>query len=372
MITMRVAIVTESFLPSVNGVTNSVIQAHKSLVAEGYEVVIIAPTVGDTPSFYDGSTVVGLPSINFNNSLPVAFPHRLIQQTLDEFAPDIVHLASPAMMGAYAQSISNRRRIPTIAVYQTDYVGFSQHYRLGFAAHGINAAVRKIHGNSTLNLAPSTYAMDILTNLGIRNVARWGRGVDLELFNPERRVDNFFSTSKKVIGYVGRLAPEKGVDKLVPLSFNSDFQIVIVGDGPERSRLQELMPNAIFTGKLSGTELAQHIANFDCFVHPGEHETFCQSAQEALASGVPVIAPDRGAVKEFVIDGENGIVVNMTTSDSLINMSEARWNLLFSSQIKSRARNSVIDRGWDNINQELIGHYFDVLANNRYSIRIGA
>ena len=359
---MRIAIITESFLPSINGVTNSVIQARKSLLSHGYDVLIIAPDGGPTADTYEGSKLVRLPAVNLKNSLPVALPSPAIERVLRAYAPDIVHLASPAIMGAFAQRVCSRLGIPTIAVYQTDFVGFSRHYRMGFATHGINQLVKSIHGNATLNLAPSQYATNILLELGIKSVARWGRGVDLELFNPMRRSIESSRRGKKILGFVGRLAPEKEIHKLAQLASDPRFQIEIVGDGPERLRLQELMPQAHFAGRLTGAQLAESIANFDCFIHPGEHETFCQAAQEALSSGVPVIAPIKGAVREFVIDGFNGLTVDMSKSNSLKEISDDHWNLLFSSEFKINARNSVANRSWDSVNSELISHYRSIVS----------
>jgi len=348
-------------------VTNSVIQARQSLLSHGHDVLIIAPDGGQIPETYEVSKIVRLPAVNLKNALSVALPSPTIERVLRAYTPDIVHLASPAFMGAFAQRVCSRLGIPTIAAYQTDFVGFSRHYRIGFASHGINQLVKSIHGNATLNLAPSQYATNILKELGITSIARWGRGVDLDLFNPMRRSIDAARREKKILGFVGRLAPEKGIHKLAQLANDPRFQIEIVGDGPERLNLQELMPQAHFAGKLTGTRLAETIANFDCFIHPGEHETFCQAAQEALASGVPVIAPKKGAVREFVVDGFNGLTVDMSKPHSLEEISDDHWNSLFSSEFKINARNSVKNRSWDSVNSELISHYQSILAQRELS-----
>jgi phosphatidylinositol alpha 1,6-mannosyltransferase len=361
---MRIAIVTESFLPSINGVTNSVIQAQKSLQSFGHETLFIAPEALGTPREFEGSRVIGLPAINVKKSLSVAFPSAIIDRILRDFAPDIVHLASPAIMGAFAQRVAQRRGFPTVAVYQTDYVGFSDHYRLSFAKSAINQLMRNIHGNAQLNLAPSKFATDTLASLGITNVARWGRGVDLELFHPSKRKSDLYPSHKRVIGFVGRLAPEKGIHRLQQLDSRPDIQLVIIGEGPELASLKQQLPHAIFTGKKSGDELAQHYASLDCFVHTGEHETFCQAAQEALASGIPVIAPTKGAVKEFVLDGLNGITVDMSDPFGLSAITEETWQFLTHADTRISARNSVQDRSWANINRELETHYFRVVDSH--------
>ena len=359
------AIVTESFLPTINGVTNSVIQVNRSLVKQGHQVLILAPEVSSRPDFFEGSKVIGLPTINFQKVLPVAVPNFLIQRALLDFRPDVVHLASPAIMGAHAQRVANKLSIPTVAIYQTDYVGFASHYKFSFAQRAIEGIVRVIHQSASINLAPSTFAIEQLRKAGVGNVSRWGRGVDLEQFNPKHRRDDLFPRDKFVLGFVGRLAPEKGIERLAALDSRDDIQLVIIGDGPMRTELERKLPSAIFTGKKSGLELGQHFASLDAFIHPGEHETFCQAAQEALASAVPVIAPTRGGIKDFILDGVNGILVDFQDKSALANIPSSKWQFLSDPQTKDAARGSVKDRSWESVNQELIGHYQSVVAQSR-------
>jgi phosphatidylinositol alpha 1,6-mannosyltransferase len=354
---VRVAIVTESFLPSINGVTNSVIQVHRTLKKQGHEVIIIAPDVGTTPKYFEGSQVIGIMAINMTKVLPIALPNFLIEKVLRDFRPDVVHLASPAFMGAFAQRGALSLGIPTVAVYQTDYVGFSQHYRMRFASGVINQFIRNIHGNATINLAPSEFAARNLCGAGVSNIAIWGRGVDLELFHPLRRSRTLSNSGKIRIGYVGRLAPEKSIHRLKYFSEHPTSELVIIGDGPEKLRLQRLLPEALFTGKLSGVELAENIANLDLFVHSGDHETFCQAAQEALACGVPVIAPEKGAVRELILDGINGITIDMNSLSNPEVLTESHWEFLLSPEARISARRSVEDRSWDAINRQLFAHY---------------
>lgn len=336
---------------------------------QGHEVIIIAPSVETTPNFFEGSRVVGLSAINLNRVLPIALPNQVIERTLRNFSPDIVHLASPAIMGSFAQRSAHIIGIPTIAIYQTDYVGFSSHYRMKFATGVINQFIRNIHGTANLNLAPSQFAAENLRTAGVNNIAIWGRGVDLDLFNPKRRQEKLFANGKIALGYVGRLAPEKSIHRLRVLNGNKNIQLVIIGDGPERERLKRLLPQAIFTGKRSGTDLAEHVASLDVFIHPGDHETFCQAAQEALASGVPVIAPKKGAVREFILEGVNGLTIDMSRAESLSDITDIEWNHLLSREMRESARRSVEDRSWGQINAELIKHYQSVIAKSAPSAK---
>ena len=139
---------------------------------------------------------------------------------------------------------------------------------------------------------------------GVPRLYRWGRGVDAERFSPTRRsaaLHRLWSPDgRPVVGFVGRLAPEKHVERLASLAHDDSVRVVIVGDGPERARLTRLLPDAVFTGELRGVELARAYASLDVFTHAGEHETFCQAVQEALASGVPVIGPDAGGPRDLI------------------------------------------------------------------------
>ncbi|NCV16830.1 MAG: hypothetical protein EBV70_03850, partial [Actinobacteria bacterium] len=147
------------------------IQVNRFLVNQGHQVLILAPEVNSRPNFFEGSKVIGLPAINLQKVLPVAVPNFLIQRALLDFRPDVIHLASPAIMGAHAQRVANKLEIPTVAIYQTDFVGFAQHYKLSFAQRAIEKIVRAIHQSASINLAPSSFAISQLDRAGVSNVA---------------------------------------------------------------------------------------------------------------------------------------------------------------------------------------------------------
>jgi len=164
-----------------------------------------------------------------------------------------------------------------------------------------------------------------------------------------------------VVGYLGRLAPEKHVERLAALSDLAGVRLVVVGDGPERARLQHLLPRAVFTGQLVGDELAAAMASLDVFVHPGEHETFCQAVQEALASGVPVVAADQGGPRDLVVNGRTGYLVDVTCFAAGL---RAAVTALAQDDLRRHfslaARRSVLRRTWPAVCDELVGHYVAV------------
>lgn len=367
---MRVAIVTESFLPSVNGVTNSVLRVIDSLLGVGHEVIVVAPT-SEGPS-YRGVPVVKSPSVLLSG-FPVAIPTPFISAALDRFAPDVIHVAAPFWLGGEAIAYGHRRGIPTVAIYQTDVAGYMKRYGLEFATNILDALTASIHKLATLNLAPTQDGVDRLKGLGVASVDIWGRGVDLGLFSPTRRDtvsvrglrSQWAPDGERIVGYVGRLAPEKQVGRLIEVCGIPGTRIVIVGDGPDRRELEDRFTGypVTFTGRLSGDDLANAYAAMDVFVHPGTEETFGQTIQEAHASGLPVVAPAVGGQRHLIRHGIDGYLVDHT-----------RWGAFrdgvktlvddegLRCRMSDEAYQAVADKSWDRNNQELLEHYERILA----------
>ncbi|MFI9007128.1 glycosyltransferase family 4 protein [Actinosynnema sp. NPDC053489] len=360
---MRVAIVTESFLPQVNGVTNSVLRVLDHLRANGHRALVVAPGAGADEHL--GTPVVRVPAVDLPrfSSLPVGVPTRRVLTALADFRPDVVHLASPFVMGARGLSAARRLGVPTVAVYQTDVAGFAGHYGLGLTARAAWRWTRRLHAQADRTLAPSTWAVEALREHGVPRVHRWGRGVDVELFHPGRRDDALRASlapdGELLVGYVGRLSPEKRVDRLAVLADVPGVRLVVVGEGPEEARLRRDLPGAAFLGFRSGTDLAAAYASLDVFVHTGPHETFCQAVQEALASGVPVVAPDVGGPRDLVRPDTGYLFAD--------DAGLRRAVLELGDELRRRrygqaARRWVRGRTWSAVCDELLGHYAAVLG----------
>ena len=368
---MRVAIVAESFLPNVNGVTNSVLRVIEHLRRTGHEVLVIAP---DTPRgepaadrVHDGVRVHRVPSKMFPKvtSLPLGVPRPRMVGVLRGFEPDVVHLASPALLGWGGVHAARYLGIPTVAVFQTDVAGFAESYGIGMLSRASWAWTRRLHSKADRTLAPSTSAMENLAAHRIPRVHKWGRGVDITGFAPSARDEqlhrHWSPDGRPVVGFVGRLAPEKHVERLAGLAGRDDVQVVVVGDGVDRAKLQTLMPSAVFTGALYGAELATAYASMDVFVHPGEHETFCQAVQEAMASGLPVIAPDAGGPRDLVTPMHTGMLLPVNGFES--SLAQAVDHLLSERPRYSvAARRSVLGRTWPAVCDQLIEHYLEVMG----------
>lgn len=378
---MRVAIVAESFLPHVNGVSNSVVRILEHLRRTGHEALVIAPDTppGQPPAdrIYDGIRVHRAPSRMFPKitSLPLGVPLPRMLRALRGFGPDVVHLASPALLGYGGVRAARRLQVPTVAVFQTDVAGFAAAYGIGRLSRAAWAWTRHLHSLADRTLAPSTSAMEDLAAHGVPRIYRWARGVELTKFAPSARDEalrqRWSPDGKPIVGFVGRLAPEKHVERLAVLAHNDAVQLVIVGDGINCGKLRSAMPTAVFTGALYGDELVAAYASMDVFVHPGEHETFCQTVQEALASGLPVIAPDGGGPRDLVTPWRTGLLLS-------VDEFEARLPTAVAHLVDERprysvaARRSVVHRSWPAICEELLGHYEAVLspaARARLSLR---
>ncbi|MEV0822303.1 glycosyltransferase family 4 protein [Nonomuraea rubra] len=364
---MRVAIVAESFLPQVNGVTNSVCRILDHLAAAGHEALVLAPA--PAPPVYAGFPVHPIPglALPFYRSFSVGLPGRRVARALGAFEPDIVHLASPAVLGAAGAAAARRLGVPSVAVFQTDLAGFARQYGLRVAGGLIWSWLRRVHRDAARTLAPSRATLRELSARGIPRLALWGRGVDLDLFHPGRRCAllrrRLAPAGEVVVGYAGRLAAEKQVHRLAALDGLPGVRLAVVGAGPSERGLRRLLPSAEFLGLRTGAGLAQAVASFDVFVHTGVNETFCQAVQEALASGVPVVAPAAGGPLDLVRPGLNGL---LHPPDDPPGLRAAVALLAADASLRARmglaARESVAGRAWPAVCAELVAHYRDVLT----------
>ena len=374
---MRVLISAESFLPRTNGVTNSVLRTVRFLKENGHEVLVIAP--GEGPISVDGISIRRVPALAFQKFAQVdipGVPTSTLIRIIKDFAPDVVHLASPFLLGEQVRKAAQAFGVPVVANYQTDVSGFINFYRLTTAKVLVEKRLKKIHNGSTITLAPSSDSEDYLTRLGISRIVRWGRGVDLEQFNPKwrsRRVRKSWGADENtcVIGFVGRLAPEKQVHKLSLLGdigklTGKKVIQVIVGDGPSKTALQKTLPDAIFLGHQSGEELSRAIASMDVLITTGENETFCQVIQEAMAAGLPVIAPEIGGPKDLIDHGTTGLFYKPSDDFDirkkvlqLVNDNELR------AQMSKNAFAKVQSRTWSKVCSELFEIYEQTLQESK-------
>ncbi|MFM9708580.1 glycosyltransferase family 4 protein [Streptomyces galilaeus] len=367
---MRVVIVTESFPPDVNGVAHCALQTARHLVDRGHLPLVVAPATaaGPGPDAEAPCPVIRVPSLPLPGypQVRVALPSRRVAAALVEHRADMVHLASPFILGVRGMAAAARLGIPAVAVYQTDLAGYARTY-----VHAGEAAawrrIRSVHAAADLTLAPSSAALHDLDSHGVPRVKLWPRGVDTVRFRPDLRDDalrrELAPNGEVIVGYVGRLAPEKQVELLAGVCGLDGVRVVVVGDGPSRPGLGEALPGAVFLGRRTGDELARIFASLDVFAHTGPFETFCQTVQEAMASGVPVVAPAAGGPLDLVAHGRTGLLVPARDAGAVRDAVAA----LAADPARRTAygdagRAMVEGRTWAAVGDQLIGHYGDVLA----------
>ncbi|MGH9071348.1 MAG: glycosyltransferase family 4 protein [Acidimicrobiales bacterium] len=305
---MRIAFVTEVWRPSINGVVTRLAATVIELRKAGHEVLIIAPEGGET-DFY-GAVVRGMPTISVGfiyAGQPWGWPLvGRVLRWLRDFVPDVVHVVNPVFLGIAGVVAASRAKLPLVASYHTDVPKYAAFYHLGWASGGIWRVVRALHNRASVNLATSATALEELRSHGVRSPQLWVRGVDADLFNPSRRPGlraSFTDDPTVAVAlYVGRLGPEKGLERLAPLAGAAGIHLVVVGKGPEEERLRDLMegPSVTFTGPLLGAELADAYAGADVFVFPSTTETLGLVILEAMAAGLPVVAAETPASAELL------------------------------------------------------------------------
>lgn len=364
---MRVALVTESFLPQVNGVTNTVCRILEHLAAEGHDALVVAP--GPGPDEYAGFPVIAVPGVGLPGyrEFKLGLPTRRVEKVLRGFRPDVVHLASPIALGAAGARAARRIGVPCVAVFQTDIAGFARQYGFRGTDAMIWSWIRHIHRQAEVTLVPSRASYEQLRAQGIPRLAMWRRGVDCERFDPRHRDEALrewmLGDRKVIVGYVGRLAADKRVHLLAHLADIPGVRIVAVGDGPAATSLRTLIPGAALPGFLSGQALSAAYASFDVFVHTGADDTFGQVVQEAMASGVPVVAPAVGGPMDLVEPERTGLLFEPEDPADLRRcVAQLAADPETRRQYGKAAREVVLDRSWSAVCGELMDFYAAALS----------
>ncbi|PDV98446.1 glycosyltransferase family 4 protein [Candidatus Viridilinea mediisalina] len=370
---MRVALVCETFLPDVNGVTTTLCRLLEHLQQAGHQALLFAPQ--GAPSAYAGAQVIplgGMP-LPIYPEVKVTPPQPGFTAHLRAFRPDLVHLVGPVVAGAVVPYVARNLRLPIVGSYHTDFGAYSHHYGFGFLREGVNAWLRWIHNRCQITLCPSTHTLHMLRQFGFRRLRIWGRGVDTERFHPRHRSMAWrealgVGSDKTLLLYVGRLAAEKRL-ALLPDALRglANTHMVLVGDGPFRSELERRCTGlpVSFTGYLKGQELATAYASADGFVFPSDTDTFGQVVQEAMASGLPVVGARSGGTLDLVRQGETGLLFTPGVVTDL----RARLRQLVAdpdtrNRMGSAGRRAAEGRAWPVVLNELM-RYYRVLAEKR-------
>jgi phosphatidylinositol alpha 1,6-mannosyltransferase len=375
----RVAVLTEAFLPKVDGVSKTSYLTVRYLQQTGRQVLVFAPDT--SVKEVCGSEVVALPSfpLSVAPETRVAIPSAVIEERLKEFQPDIIHLGSPALMSIYGMIAGREMNIPVVANYQTDLPGYAVHYGTPFLEQPFRDWLRYLHNGCHVNLVPTTTVKYELTQHSFHRLSVWGRGVNIEQFHPQHRTEsmrqkllNGRAEDSLVCVYVGRLANEKQVTLLHEVARLEGVALTIIGDGAQREELEQRFADTdtYFTGYLIGEELAQAYASADVFVFPGPNETFGQVVQEAFASGLACVVSKYGSVSELVKPYETGFVCEQTESAFAEAVKELRDNRELMKLLGQKARAFAETRPWSVIMSELESQYAKAIRINERFKRI--
>ena len=380
---MRVAVITETFLPKVDGIVKVACLLLDHLKRRGVDALIVAPHYGDGAS-YNEAPIHSLPSL----SLPLypearlGFPTLALYRQLAAFQPDVAHLFHPVMIGIPTMAMLKWMDVPTVTSFHLDYARLARQFRigalsLGFTRPFVDALTRRVFNWADFSLAPSRLVQQRMQRLGIRNVGLWRRGVDADAFNPKFRSPEIRAEMTQghpdatLLLYVGRLSEEKQIERLRPaLRQLANTRLAIVGDGPARPWLEHEFAGlpVTFMGYLRGERLAKAYASADVFVFPSRLETFGLVVIEAMAAGLPVVASRVGGVGDIVCEGVNGYTFDSGDQAGLLN----GLRKLVSSDDRRRwmgrqARAYAETQSWEAIMDEVIAVYASLIAARRRS-----
>lgn len=370
---MRIAIVTETFLPSTDGVVTRLTRAIDYMSRQGHELLVIAPDIEGLPTEYKGAKVVGAKTVTFflYKQRPWAIPHKKVKGWLEEFQPDIVHAVNPASLTASAVHYAKKMSLPLICSFHTNLPAYTARYGIGFVEPLLWKYLRNLHNKAPLNLVTSKAMFDTLEEQKIHGLRILPKGVDTINRHPRfksmemRQQLTQGQTDKKLLIFVGRLAPEKAIDTLRPLfDQRNDICLAIVGNGPAKESLMKTFKgtDTVFTGFLHGEELSKAYASADAFVFPSTSETLGLVITESMASGTPVVAAYSEPTVEQIQHGENGFIYE---AESLLSLNEA-IDLLGDKKliesVKVKARKYAEQFSWDKASQAMIDAYEETLT----------
>ncbi len=369
---MRIALFTETFLPKIDGIVNTLCYLLDHLAKRGHASLLFAPE--GAPSRYHKTPVIGLPGIVFPlyPELKLVPPNVDAGEQLAAFQPDLVHVVNPFAMGLVGLNAAKELQAPVIASYHTDIPGFAVRWGFGFMREPFWAYLRWLHNQADLNLCPSRVTQAEIKAQGFERTKIWSRGVDVNRFHPRRRSAGWRARLSKgnvdnpLLLYVGRLSAEKRVHWLRQV-FDTIPQanVAIVGDGPVREELETCFAgtNTTFTGFLRGDDLADAYAAADIFAFPSANETLGNVVLEAMASGLPVVAPRSGGVLDNVIDTQTGLLFATESQDDFITaLNELVSNEWYARRLGHAGRKQAERKNWDTILDRLLDDYATVIS----------
>ncbi|AHF92867.1 glycosyl transferase [Opitutaceae bacterium TAV5] len=366
---MRIALVTETFPPEINGVAMTFGVIARELGRRGHAVTVYRPARDDLPpaSSHPQFSEVAMPGMPLPGypMMRLGFPAgATFRRWWRQGGVDLVHVVTEGPLGASAVSAARRIGIPVTSSFHTNFHSYTRHYGLrflgGLPGRVALAWLRRVHNRTARTFAPTKELCTELATCGFRNLALLSRGVDTREFDPALRSEALRASwgaarGDPVIIHAGRMAAEKNWPLLMRAcdamrAANPRCRFVFVGDGPLRAGLERANPGCIFTGFLPREELARHYASADIYIHASLTETFGNVLTEAMASGLAVAGFDYAAARQFIVSGKNGLVVSCDAADALVDAAVwlAREESL-RNRLRSEARRAVEAHSWERV-----------------------
>ena len=374
---LRIAVVTETWPPEVNGVAMTLAKLVQGLSHRNHDVQLIRPRQTKTDSPMSDASLEevlmrGMPIPRYPE-LKLGLPSKkTLVKTWTLRRPDVVHIATEGPLGWSALQAAKVLKLPVTSDFRTNFQSYSKHYGVGWLRKPIVAYLRKFHNATACTMVPTRELMRTLSQNGFANLKVVSRGVDTKLFNIAKRDTSLRSSwgatdNTKVLISVGRMAPEKNLDQVLKTydalkSTGQAFKLVMVGDGPLKEQFQKRYPEIIFPGMLSQTNLAAYYASSDLFIFPSQTETFGNVTLEALASGIPVLAFDCAAARDWVQTGVNGWLIAENNPEGFAAQAVTVFNskdLL--DQITQSTRQQVVHLDWDQIAEQVESVFWDAI-----------
>jgi len=370
---LRVAFVTETYPPEVNGVATTTQQFVEGLRIRGHEVTLIRPRqaadgpVAEAPAapppgalrqhLLPGLAIPRYPQLRMG--LPAVARLRRLWQAQP---PDVVHVATEGPLGWSALRAARQLGLPVTSDFRTNFSAYSAHYGIGWLERPITAYLRGFHNACGCTLVPTEALRQQLAQQGFERLHVVPRGVDTQRFAPAHRSETLRATwgaapDDLVIGCVGRLAAEKNLG--VALQAYEQIRrtqprarLVLVGDGPQQAALQAACPSAVMAGVQRGHALAAHYASFDLFLFPSQTETFGNATLEALASGLPIVAFHHAAAGQLMRHGHDGLLARVDDANGFVALAvQAAADPALRQRLAAQALHTARPIGWDSVVQ---------------------
>ncbi|WP_340313971.1 glycosyltransferase family 4 protein [Rhizorhabdus argentea] len=381
---LRVALFTGNYNYVRDGANQALNRLVGYLLGQGAAVRIYSPTVKQ-PAFPPTGELVSIPSLPVPGRAEYRFPLMIppsIKRDIKRFDPNILHVASPEILGHRAVSLALRRKLPVVASVHTRFETYFRYYGLAFLEPVVEALLRRFYRRCDAIFAPSESMAQLLREQRMSyDVGIWSRGIDRGIFQPGRRCQDWrhslgVAPDDVVIGFVGRLVMEKGldvfadaIDQLVRRQVR--HKVLVVGEGPARDWFEKRLPGAIFVGFQTGEELGRAVASMDMLFNPSVTETFGNVTLEAMAARLPVVAARATGSESLIEDGITGRLIQagrtQAFADALQHFceDEALRRSVGEAGLKSSAR-----YGWDQVNQELVDAYLRIVRQHRAGVRL--